>query len=1063
MIMSSLFLSLFNWGDNVFSWILSAILFVGLLFGLLKTALYTFVIIREIVRRWNARIRFEKKANLIAPKVSEVRGKLNELFQPDKRVTEEQIDKFLSDNKEIVKAVDDLYKGKYKNWGVLRTLGIESFHNQMTHYALSQWQKINNEIYDGIEEHKQLSSKAIEAYNELIAPHHFFAYSEMDSYLSSISRLEELSKLILPKYSKYITDEASKEILNIKENISQNRDSHNRDFIARELSECKTYFDNVLGTYPLDPQQRDSIVKLEDNCLVIASAGSGKTSTILGKAKYLVEKRNIAPSKILLITYTKKAATELQERMKIDGMTCCTFHKLAKDIIAQVTGQAPSFSDADVPLNVFHKLIETNKNFLHAINNYIINLQSLMGLEHDYEDAFSYFEDRKKYGIQALFPDVDGKIIFTRSEEEKRLVSMLTRLGVPFRYENYYQVNTTTPERRQYRPDFTIYYLDASGQWKWLYLEHFAVDSIGNVPRWFGEGTRGGWSNANRRYREGIEWKRATHRQYGTILIETTSADFRDGTVETKLRQQLQRYGVPIKERTDEELYELLVKRSKKIEKSVYTLILSFITLMKANEKTIDGLLKSLEPKTNPLEPMTNAIPQDLRSKAILTDIIKPFYDEYQRVLDQRYEIDFTDAIIQATELCRKGLWKQYEYILVDEFQDISVDRYKFLQALRSDSPKTKLYCVGDDWQSIFRFAGSDMSLVYEFEKYFGYTEQCKIETTYRFHQPLIDKSSAFIMRNKEQKEKTIKTPSNDTYKTYLNFVKCDGEDKDGVKKEVETIVASIPNDQSILLLGRYNYDAMSVGFNGKIDMKDNRIMVKIGKRELPFLSVHSAKGLEADHVILVNCNQGAYGFPSLIEDDPILDFVLSKSESYPFAEERRLFYVAMTRARMRMYVLYDQKRPSPFISEFLLKVEVGSYLCPRCLEGKMVAIKDGITANGEQYRSFVCSNNEGGCDFYETKYGDLTPPGIQITEQMTAQDVEKLREARRSSRTHRLPNASVTPHKPIQDFNSIRRDPNSPLSEAEQIRRLMEENTRIDREMAEAARKAAAEDDLPF
>ena len=167
---------------------------------------------------------------------------------------------------------------------------------------------------------------------------------------------------------------------------------------------------------------------------------------------------------------------------------------------------------------------------------------------------------------------------------------------------------------------------------------------------------------------------------------------------------------------------------------------------------------------------------------------------------------------------------------------------------------------------------------------------------------------------------------------------------------------------------------------------------------------------LEADNVILVNCNQGAYGFPSLIEDDPILDFVLSKSEAYPFAEERRLFYVAMTRARMKMYVLYDQKRPSPFIGEFLLRIERGSYLCPRCLEGKMVAIKDGQTANGDKFRSYGCSNRESGCDFFETKYGDLTPPGILITEEMTAQDIEKLRETRRNNRIHRLPQAPQTP-----------------------------------------------------
>lgn len=698
--------------------------------------------------------------------------------------------------------------------------------------------------------------------------------------------------------------------------------------------------------------------------------------------------------------------------MKIEGITCSTFHALAYQIIAKVTGQAPSICEANVTLNVFHKLIETNKNFLHAINNYIINQQSLMGLEHDYTDAFSYFEDRKKYGIQALFRDVDGNIIFTRSEEEKRLVSILTRLGIPFRYENAYQYNTTTPERRQYRPDFTIYYQNSQGQWQWLYLEHFGIDAIGNVPQWFGEGTRGGWRAANQKYNEGIIWKRNTHRQYGTILIETTSADFRDGTVEAKLRQQLTRYGVPIKERTDEELSELLVKRNRKVEKSVYTLILSFITLMKANEKTIDGLLKDLEPKSidNPLGTLSPLTPQDTRSKVILTDIIKPFYEEYEQTLNRSYEIDFTDAIIQATDLCRKGLWRHYDYILVDEFQDISIDRYKLLQALRSDSPKTKLFCVGDDWQSIFRFAGSDMSLVYEFEKYFGYTELCKIETTYRFHQPLIDKSSEFVMKNKEQKEKTIKTPEGDTKKTYLNFVKCDGEDKEGVKKEVEKIVSAIPTNQSILLLGRYNYDAVSVGYKGKMNMTENRMTVKVGIREIPFLSVHSAKGLEADNVILVNCNQGAYGFPSLIEDDPILDFVLSKSEAYPFAEERRLFYVAMTRARMKMYVLYDQKRPSPFIGEFLLRIERGSYLCPRCLEGKMVAIKDGQTTNGEAYRSYVCSNRESGCDFFETKYGDLTPPGILITEEMTAQDIEKLRETRRNNRIHRLPQAPQTP-----------------------------------------------------
>ena len=951
------------------------------------------------ISTYNEKRKFNKQINLISPKAQEALERLKTFFVPNHRVSKEDVESFLSEYRNTQEDIIKLQNLNYSDESVLRDCGIDAFIAQVQDSRLYQLMAENNLVYDSIANMKRYTVTAINAYHDLLDSDDYFTFSQAERFLASLSDFNSYANNVIPKYAVYVTDERTKEVLRIKENIAQERAAHNKRFVQRELTDNRTYFDTVLGQYPLDQQQRNSIVKLEDNCLVIASAGSGKTSTILGKAKYLVERRHIDPSKILLITYTRKAANELHERMNIDGITCCTFHALAYQIIAKVTGQAPTICDAELSLNVFYHLLEHNSDFLHAINNYIINQQSLMGLEHDYLDAFSYFEDRKKYGIQALFPDVDGNIIFTRSEEEKRLVSILTWLGVPFRYENAYQYNTATPERQRYRPDFTIYYQDNSGQWKWLYLEHFAIDPNGNVPLWFGEGTRGGWRAANQRYNEGIQWKRRTHQEHGTILIETTSADFRNGTVEAKLREQLTRYGVPIKERTDKELYELLVSRTRKLEKSVYTLIMSFITLMKANEKTIDGMLNE-----NPENLLPNARPHDIRNRIILTNIIKPFYEEYEKSLDGEYKIDFTDAIIEATDLCRKGLWQHYEYILVDEFQDISVDRYKLLQALRSDSPKTKLFCVGDDWQSIFRFAGSDMSLVYDFENYFGFTEHCKIETTYRFHQPLINKSSEFIMKNQEQRPKTIGTPEGDTYKTYLNFIKCDCEKDDGVLSEVVNIINNIPTNQSILLLGRYNYDARSVGYKSNIDMSVNRMMITISGREIPFLSVHSAKGLEADNVILVNCNQGAYGFPSLIEDDPILDFVLSKKEAYPFAEERRLFYVAMTRAKKNMYVLYDQKRPSPFIGEFLLRIERGAYLCPRCLDGKMVAIKEGKTTNGENYRSFVCSNRESGCDFFETRYGDLTPPGICVTEEMTIQDIERIKEVRRNSRHHHVP-----------------------------------------------------------
>ena len=957
-----------------------------------------FFIARSIIKKMGES-KFRKQAEALSGQVNTARLELETLFLPTHFVNDNDIENFKVRHQSLLERIEDIERHKYFNDVIFEDTGIAPFKHLL---ADSQTRKEeSNKVYNAIGDLQKRATIVMDTYHSLVHPAHYFAHSEFEYFIELYNDIKEKVDLVFPKYAQFVTDSDSKALPAVIERIKSERETHNKEFVKSELEANKLYFDHVLGTYPLDVQQRDSIVKLEDNCLVIASAGSGKTSTIVGKAKYLVEKQHINPANILLLTYTKKAANELSERMQITGLNCGTFHSLAYHIIGEVTGQAPSICDADVPLNIFRKLILEDGDFLNAVNNYFIDFQSLMKLEHDYIDAFTYFEDRKKYGIQALFPDVDGKIIFTRSEEEKRLCSILTRLGIMFRYECDYPINTRTPGRRQYKPDFTIYFKDAKEQWQRIYLEHFAIDKNDQTPRWFGEGTKGGWKIANQKYIEGIDWKRKTHRLNRTILIETTSADFHDGTVEQKLIEQLTRYGVPIKRRSEKELYDMLVQRNRQMEKTVFTLLLSFITLMKANEKTIDGLLETLTPEEGHMMTVN-----EKRNKYILTKVVKPFFDAYQAELKKNFEIDFTDTIIQATALCRDGLWKHYDYILVDEFQDISVDRYKLLQALRSEKPKTKLYCVGDDWQSIFRFAGSDMALFYDFEQYFGFTELCKIETTYRFHQPLIDQSSAFVMKNPAQKEKTIKTPEGDQKKTFLNFVKCESEN-DGVLKKVKEIVTSLPNDESILLMGRYNYDAMSVGFKGKIDYNDNRIKVTIAGRDIFFLSIHSAKGLEADHVILINCNRGAYGFPSLIEDDPILDFVLSRSEQYPFAEERRLFYVAMTRAKKRMYILYDQQRPSPFIGEFLLKLEIGSYLCPKCLEGKIVSVKDGTSSNGVPYRSFTCTNNEAGCDFFATHFGDLTPPGTLVTEDMNAQDIERMRENRRRAKNTDTPQDS--------------------------------------------------------
>lgn len=298
----------------------------------------------------------------------------------------------------------------------------------------------------------------------------------------------------------------------------------------------------------------------------------------------------------------------------------------------------------------------------------------------------------------------------------------------------------------------------------------------------------------------------------------------------------------------------------------------------------------------------------------MIKNIFKPVYERYIDALKSNGQIDFTDAILQATSLCESYKPVKYDYIIVDEFQDISIDRYKFLKSLRETNPPAKLYCVGDDWQSIYRFSGSDMALFSHFSDYFGPAEIGKIETTFRFGEPLISLASRFIQRNDSQIKKNIH-PFNPQIKTELKF--CEYERRDYCNV-IGNIVASIPADKSVLLLGRYSFDDYYLSFAYNSVKEGNRFFYFIGNRKVEFLTVHKSKGLEADYVILLQCNKDIYGFPSLINDDPVLNYVLTKSDQFPFGEERRLFYVAITRARFVTYILYDRRFPSFFVNEFL-------------------------------------------------------------------------------------------------------------------------------------------------
>ena len=677
---------------------------------------------------------------------------------------------------------------------------------------------------------------------------------------------------------------------------------HNEGIITFLLDTHKEFFDHCLK-YPLDKQQRRSIVSEEENCLVVSSAGSGKTSSIVGKVKYLTEIKKINPQNILLISYTNKAAAELTERMGIAGLRGYTFHKLALDIIGQTTGQKPSIYENTDALfvKIYHELLN-DKKFKKSVIEYFIDYQTP---EKEWEkrknERRQQLSEQKEVRLKATFPDMDGKTVYVRSEQEQKICFALSSLSVKFRYEEPYEHPLADEMHSQYKPDFSIYF-EQSGKTRRVYLEHFGVDEHGLVPIWFAKDRGITYEEANQKYNDGITWKKAAHEKFGTKLLTTSSADFHYSDIREKLKTLLEKADVSIQEKTDAELYDMVLPPNSKHEKAFIRLVVTFVTLIKSSCKSVDEVLRQTK----------NA--GDERSTFIIKNIFQPVYKRYIEELANINQIDFTDAILQATDICRSSHPVKYDYIIVDEFQDISVDRYNFLKVLREGNPPAKLYCVGDDWQSIYRFSGSDMALFNQFSDYFGQTEINKIETTYRFGEPLVSLSSQFIQRNEAQIKKNIH-PFNPQVKTELQF--CDYERRDYCNV-IGQLVASIPLDKSVFLLWRYSFDDYYLSFMYKSVKEGNRFFYIIGDRKIEFLTVHKSKGLEADYVIILQCNKDTYGFPSLVSDDPVLNYVLTKSDQYPYGEERRLFYVAITRAKVKTYILYDRRFPSVFVDEFL-------------------------------------------------------------------------------------------------------------------------------------------------
>lgn len=828
------------------------------------------------------------------------------------------------------------------------------------------------------------------------APDNYFSYNWKQKLLlwhkNAISKVKKFKE----DYAEYISSEDEKffeKFYNKPETFETDTKQANERYINQELKDNSDLFDDLDGK-SLDSQQREAIVVDEDAVKVIAGAGSGKTFTIQGKVKYLTEKRDVDPSEILAISFSNASVDDLKERIA-EPIDIKTFHKVGKDILTQYNQY--SRPDTSALKRIIKRYLtkkalkneDISKKLIEFFSFYINVPPSDDDIKYegdllDWQEGVDFSTLKRRFKNKQR-ETLNNEIV--RSYEELYIANFLFIYGIKYTYEKIYSYPNKNFERefnkfkeflfsfneeipdelknditkdllnltdifeeyeiKDYLPDF---YLDDYN----IYIEHFGLNR--NCENHLIGG------KSSEEYVKEMEWKRKVHKKYGTTLIETFSYYQSENRLLTRLAEKLQAQGVEFNEIDYREVYRILLEnKTIKEWEDFIVLLKTFIELFKGNNYD-ETKFKEFYDYVGGLK---DSFSKD--RKIAFLKIVEEIYNDYEAYLLKIKKIDFNDMINKASDcIVKNGLDLPYKYIIVDEYQDTSFTRYNLLRNI-CDSIGAKIMVVGDDWQSIYSFSGCDVNIFTKFDNFFDVCETRYIEKTYRNSQQLIDASSNFVMKNPDQTRKELK--SSKSLKYPIKLVNFDNDFDEILKFEL--IIKNIINqstfkNKKILILGRNNKDIFNLlkNFNveneygkrkfeilGDEDKLRRNKFVKIVYRESPdvnieYRTVHQSKGLECDNVILINLKNWKAGFPNKMVDDPVLNFVKRNGDSFSYAEERRLFYVALTRTKNNVYLLAPYFKSSVFVQE--LKTDANVELLN--LEHNRLETLKNIEKNGERY-----------------------------------------------------------------------------------------------------------------
>jgi DNA helicase-4 len=747
---------------------------------------------------------------------------------------------------------------------------------------------------------------------------------------------------------------------------------------TRRQDQAKTKYEELFQTFQkfaLTESQVQAAVSHAKETLVVAGAGSGKTSLLLGRAKYLIDSGRATPEQILILAFNKKAAVELTDRATALGMpiTAKTFHAFGKSIVEASGDSRTVVFTESFEIDKFYETeferMKADRTMAPVVARFLA--QSLIPIR-----PTESFDDKSELAafVRSLPKTLNGERV--KSHGEWMIANFLWSNGVPYGYERLYSHGG---RGSVHKPDFQI---DNSN----IYIEYFGIDNDQSTAPWID----------NQKYLSDMQWKRNVHAQNRSVLVELTYGDLKSGNLIPKLKTALANRGILLNPKSEEQIFvqaqaqkyqirllstftafhqhvrarrpdlQLLRNEASRLGPRYNDFIDLFFTVYKSYEQTLlqlgqpdfsDLIHQSADLINENSAPQTRVIQQldrlaEIGDREISSSFARLFTGAKRVVLGwQKLTVKQADEAL-STEQSSPLLTKDdgssllpYTHLLVDEFQDISYDRYRLIQSLSNFNPNLQTTFVGDDWQAIYSFAGSDIGIMRESAKARLGRMRVDLGDTFRLPQTLADAASSFVTQNPAQLRKEIKSTFDEGEPLVLHWDTSTESDSslENIKKVISRIGSDANNpDCELQVIARYKNNLPTVAELSRLWSGP----VKTG-------TIHSVKGLEADYVIVVDVKQDFRGFPSTILDDPVIQLVVPSDEKFKYAEERRLFYVAITRARKQTHLICPSEEPSVFATELLDKTYNGrqfgkhygtsaNQTCPNCNNGHLVLNRFG-------------------------------------------------------------------------------------------------------------------------